>query len=108
MVSRDGDALEGDNYTYSNCYVDAFQTQPDGSGDRADLRSNWPSAVVKWSVLREWHLCICLQAQQVSHILELCANVSLPLVSSDLEDPNWPGEYLIDISTSGLLLRALG
>ena len=70
MVSRDwydSGPLEGDN-TFSICYVNAFQTQPDGSGDRLDLYSNWPTAVV----------------------------------NPDLEDPSWPGEYVIDLSTAEL------
>ena len=51
-----------------SCYVNAFQTQPDGDGSRPDLTSNWPSEVV----------------------------------ITELEDPEWGGEFLIDISTSEL------
>jgi hypothetical protein len=69
-VSRDwfaGSPLAGDP-TYSICYVNAFQTQPDEPGvDRPDERSDWPDE----------------------------------LVLTDLgDDPNWEGEYLIDISTA--------
>ena len=67
MVSRDwysGTAL-GTESSYSICYVNAFQTQPDGDGERPDLTSNWPGEVVMTS----------------------------------MEDPSWPGEFPIDIST---------
>jgi hypothetical protein len=70
VVSRDwfvGSPLSGDP-TYSICYVNAFQTQPDDPGvDRPDERSNWPAALV---------------------------------LTGLGDDPNWGGEYLIDISTA--------
>ncbi len=68
VVSRDwssGQPLGGGSY--SICYVNAFQTQPDGSGARIDERSNWPADVV---------------------------------LTSLGDDPNWEGEFLIDLSTS--------
>jgi hypothetical protein len=67
VVSRDwfiGSALEAG---YSICYVNAFQTQPDGDGSRPDERSQWPTELV---------------------------------LTGFEDDPNWDGEYLIDISTS--------
>ena len=67
VVSRDwyyGTALWTES-SYSICYINAFQTQPDGNGERPDLTSNWPSEVVM----------------------------------TGMEDPEWGGEFLIDIST---------
>lgn len=77
VVTRDwflGSPLAGDS-TYSICYVNAFQTQPDDPDvDRSDERSNWPTE----------------------------------LVLSELgDDPNWGGEYLIDISTDERRAAAL-
>lgn len=76
MVSRDwfdSDPLAGTN-TYSICYVNAFQTQPDCNGctDRPDYTSNWPAEVV----------------------------------ITDLEDPEWGGEFLINLSTTALQATA--
>jgi hypothetical protein len=49
VVTRDwyaGSPLSGDP-TYSICYVNAFQTQPDDPAvDRPDERSNWPAELV--------------------------------------------------------------
>ena len=68
-MSRDwfaGEPLDAAD-TYSICYVNAFQTQPDEDGvDRPDERSNWPAELV---------------------LVELG------------DDPNWEGEYLVDLST---------
>ncbi|MFC3688236.1 endo alpha-1,4 polygalactosaminidase [Aquipuribacter hungaricus] len=61
---HDGRPLPG---AYSVCYVNAFQTQPDGDGTRPDERSAWPA-----------HL----------------------LLGGLGEDPGWPGELLVDISTA--------
>ena len=67
IVSRDwhsGQPLGGG--AYSICYVNAFQTQPDGSGSRIDEESQWPAEVV---------------------------------LTSLGDDPNWEGEFLIDLSS---------
>jgi hypothetical protein len=70
VVSRDwfaGEPLDRAG-SYSICYVNAFQTQPDEAEvERPDERSQWPPE----------------------------------LVLSDLgDDPNWEGEYLVDLSTA--------
>jgi hypothetical protein len=53
--------------SYSICYVNAFQTQPDDpSSERPDVTSAWPASVVLTSY----------------------------------EDPNWEGEYLINLRTA--------
>ncbi len=58
---------------YSICYVNAFQTQPDGDGSRPDEKSQWPQDLL---------------------LLDIG------------DDPNWGGEYLIDLSTANKRTRA--
>lgn len=67
IVSRDWYSGQAASNAYSICYVNAFQTQPDGDGGRPDELSQWPSNLV-------------------------LTNLG--------DDPNWDGEYLIDLSTA--------
>lgn len=67
IVSRDWFSGQAASGAYSICYVNAFQTQPNGGGNRPDELSRWPSNLV-------------------------LTNLG--------DDPNWDGEYLIDLSTS--------
>lgn len=73
VVSRDwfdsAPLLDG----YSICYVNAFQTQPDGDGSRPDEQSAWPQDLL---------------------LLELG------------DDPEWGGEYLVDLSSESNRSRA--
>lgn len=77
VVSRDwfgGEALRTEG-SYSICYVNAFQTQPDEvEVDRPDERANWPAEVV---------------------------------LSELGDDPNWAGEYLIDLRSNATRTEAL-
>jgi hypothetical protein len=70
VVSRDwfaGEPLDGAG-SYSICYVNAFQTQPDDADvERPDETSRWPPELV---------------------LTELG------------DDPNWEGEYVVDLSTA--------
>jgi hypothetical protein len=70
VVSRDWFEGEAPSSAYGICYVNAYQTQSDEGGlDRPDAKSNWES-------------------------------FDPELVLTELgDDPNWGGEYLIDIST---------
>jgi endo-alpha-1,4-polygalactosaminidase (GH114 family) len=75
VVVRDwfeGTPLANPN-SYSICYVNAFQTQPDSGSGRRDETSQWPASIV----LRNF------------------------------QDPNWPGEYLIDIRSAAKRTIAL-
>lgn len=73
MVSRDWFSGQAAGGAYSICYVNAFQTQPDGSGNRPDELSRWPSELVLRSLG---------------------------------DDPNWDGEYLIDLSSNAKRVAA--
>ncbi len=73
IVSRDWFSGQAAGGAYSICYVNAFQTQPDGSGNRPDELSRWPSDLVLRSLG---------------------------------DDPNWDGEYLIDLSSDAKRVAA--